>query len=106
MDEVNAMERRIKELETQLFHARSNAGGSMLLLSSATSIRDRLVDYFRYVEEAVPLAKNAEARERGSAIVAGMGRLILEAENCRLVAQAVKAQRNQLEAQLQQREGE
>lgn len=104
MDEETAG--RIKGLETQLFHARVNAGGSMLLLASATSIRDRMVDYFRYVEESVPFAKTAEARERETAILDGMKRLILEAENCRLVAQAIKAQRNQLEAQLQQREGE
>lgn len=60
MDEETAG--RIKGLETQLFHARVNAGGSMLLLASATSIRDRMVDYFRYVEESVPFAKTAEAR--------------------------------------------
>lgn len=91
---------RIRELETQLFHARVNAGGSMLLLASATSIRDRMVDYFRYVEQAIPFAKSAEAHERGAAIADGMKQLIFEAENCRRVAQAVKAQRNQLEAQL------
>lgn len=94
------MLKRIKELETQLFHARVNAGGSQLLLASATSIRDRMVDYFRYAAESIPFAKAAEARERETAISDGMKQLIFEAENCRLVAQAVKAQRNQLEALL------
>lgn len=70
------------------------------LLSGAINTRDRLVDYFRYVEESVPFAKTAEARERGTAIVDGMNRLIREAGNSRLVVQAVKAQRNQLEAEL------
>lgn len=99
MDEDIAFE-RIRELETQLFHARANAGGSMILLANATSIRDRLVDYFRYVEESVPFAKAAEARERGTAIVDGMNWLIREAGNSRLAVQAVKAQRNQMEALL------
>ena len=91
---------RIKDLETQLFHARVNAGGSTALLGHAISILDRLADYFRYVEEAIPFAKTAEARERGTAIVDGMKWLIQEAESCRLAAQAVKTQRNQLEAEL------
>lgn len=91
---------RINDLETQLFHCRVNAGGSEALLSGAISIRDRLVDYFRYVEESVPFAKTAEARERGTAIVDGMNWLIREAGNSRLAVQAVKAQRNQLEAKL------
>lgn len=96
---------RIKELETQLFHARVNAGGSQLLLASAISIRDRLVDYFRHVEESVPFAKTAEARERGTAIVDGMNWLIREAGNSRLAVQAVKAQRNQLEAEAEELRG-
>lgn len=70
------------------------------LLSGAINTRDRLVDYFRYVEESVPFAKTAEARERGTAIVDGMNWLIREAGNSRLAVQAVKAQRNQLEAEL------
>lgn len=70
------------------------------LLSGAINTRDRLVDYFRYVEESVPFAKTAEARERGTAIVGGMNWLIREAGNSRLAVQAVKAQRNQLEAEL------
>lgn len=90
----------IKDLETQLFHCRVNAGGSEVLLGGAISIRDRLVDYFRYVEESLPFAKTAEARERGTAIVDGMSWLIREAGNSRLAAQAVKAQRNQLEEEL------
>ena len=91
---------RINDLETQLFHCRVNAGGSEVLLSGAINTRDRLVDYFRYVEESVPFAKAAEARERGAAIVDGMNWLIREAGNSRLAVQAVKAQRNQLEAEL------
>ena len=91
---------RINDLETQLFHCRVNAGGSEVLLSGAINTRDRLVDYFRYVEESVPFAKTAEARERGTAIVDGMNWLIREAGNSRLAVQAVKAQRNQLEAEL------
>lgn len=91
---------RINDLETQLFHYRVNAGGSEVLLSGAINTRDRLVDYFRYVEESVPFAKTAEARERGTAIVDGMNWLIREAGNSRLAVQAVKAQRNQLEAEL------
>ena len=79
---------------------RINAGGSVVLLSGAINTRDRLVDYFRYVEESVPFAKTAEARERGTAIVDGMNWLIREAGNSRLAVQAVKAQRNQLEAEL------
>lgn len=70
------------------------------LLSGAINTRDRLVDYFRYVEESVPFAKAAEARERGTAIVDGMNWLIRETGNSRLAVQAVKAQRNQLEAEL------
>ena len=70
------------------------------LLSGAINTRDRLVDYFRYVEESVPFAKTAEARERGTAIVDGMNWLIREVGNSRLAVQAVKAQRNQLEAEL------
>lgn len=70
------------------------------LLSGAINTRDRLVDYFRYVEESVPFAKTAEARERGTAIVDGMSWLIREAGNSRLAVQAVKAQRNQLEEEL------
>lgn len=70
------------------------------LLSGAINTRDRLVDYFRYVEESVPFSKTAEARERGTAIVDGMNWLIREAGNSRLTVQAVKAQRNQLEAEL------
>ena len=96
----NDLLERINGLETQLFHCRVNAGGSEALLSGAISIRDRLVDYFRYVEESVPFAKTAEARERGTAIVDGMNWLIREAGNSRLAVQAVKAQRNQLEAEL------
>ena len=91
---------RINGLETQLFHYRVNAGGSEVLLGGAIKIRDRLVDYFRYVEESVPFAKTAEARERGTAIVDGMNWLIREVGNSRLAVQAVKAQRNQLEAEL------
>lgn len=91
---------RINDLETQLFHYRVNAGGSEVLLSGAINTRDRLVDYFRYVEESVPFAKTAEARERGTAIVDGMNWLIREAGNSRLAVQAVKAQRNQLESEL------
>lgn len=90
----------IGALETQLFHYRVNAGGSEVLLDGAIKTRDRLVDYFRYVEESVPFAKAAEARERGTAIVDGMNWLIREAGNSRLAVQAVKAQRNQLEALL------
>lgn len=70
------------------------------LLSGAINTRDRLVDYFRYVEESVPFAKTAEARERGTAIVDGMNWLIRGAGNSRLAVQAVKAQRNQLESEL------
>ena len=70
------------------------------LLSGAINTRDRLVDYFRYVEESVPFAKTAEARERGTAIVDWMNWLIREAGNSRLAVQAVKAQRNQLESEL------
>lgn len=70
------------------------------LLSGAINTRDRLVDYFRYVAEAIPFAKAAEAREREAAIADSMKQLIFEAENCRRVAQAVRAQRNQLEAEL------
>lgn len=91
---------RISDLETQLFHYRVNAGGGEVLLDGAIKTRDRLVDYFRYVEESVPFAKAAEARERGTAIVDGMSWLIREAGNSRLAVQAVKAQRNQLEAEL------
>lgn len=91
---------RINDLETQLFHYRVNAGGSAALPRKATSIRDRLVDYFRYVEESVPFEKTAEARERGTAIVDGMNWLIREVGNSRLAVQAVKSQRNQLEALL------
>lgn len=90
----------IGDLETQLFHYRVNAGGSEALLGGAIKTRDRLVDYFRYVEKSVPFAKTAEARERGTAIVDGMNWLIREAGNIRLAVQAVKAQRNQLEAEL------
>ena len=96
----NDLPARINDLETQLFHCRVNAGGSEVLLSGAINTRDRLVDYFRYVEESVPFAKTAEARERGTAIVDGMNWLIREAGNIRLAVQAVKAQRNQLEAEL------
>lgn len=70
------------------------------LLSGAINTRDRLVDYFRYVAEAIPFAKAAEAREREAAIADSMKQLIFEAENCRRAAQAVRAQRNQLEAEL------
>ena len=79
-----------------------NAGFYMLLIPAIDGLktRDRLVDYFRYVEESVPFAKAAEARERGTAIVDGMNWLIREAGNSRLAVQAVKAQRNQLEAKL------
>lgn len=90
----------ISDLETQMFHYRVNAGGSEVLLSGAINTRDRLVDYFRYVAEAIPFAKAAEAREREAAIADSMKQLIFEAENCRRVAQAVKAQRNQMEALL------
>lgn len=96
----NDLPARISDLETQLFHYRVNAGGSEVLLDGAIKTRDRLVDYFRYVEESVPFAKTAEARERGTAIVDGMSWLIREAGNSRLAVQAVKAQRNQLEALL------
>lgn len=96
----NDLPARISDLETQLFHYRVNAGGSEVLLDGAIKTRDRLVDYFRYVEESVPFAKAAEARERGTAIVDGMSWLIREAGNSRLAVQAVKAQRNQLEAKL------
>lgn len=98
--QVLAVKEHAQELETQLFHARANKGGSSELVAAAISIRDRLADYFRYVEEAIPFAKTAEARERGTAIVDGMKWLIQEAESCRLAAQAVKTQRNQLEAEL------
>lgn len=101
----NDLLERINGLETQLFHCRVNAGGSEALLSGAISIRDRLVDYFRYVEESVPFAKTAEARERGTAIVDGMSWLIREAGNSRLAVQAVKAQRNQLEAEAEELRG-
>ena len=91
---------RIKDLETQLFHYRVNAGGSEVLLDGTIKIRDRLVDYFRHVEGVVPFAKTAETRESGTAIVDGMNWLILETGKSRLAVQAVKAQRNQLEAEL------
>ena len=91
---------RINGLETQLFHYRVNAGGSEVLLSGAIKTRDRLVDYFRHMEEVVPFAKAAETRESGAAIVAALNWLIREAGNSRLAVQAVKAQRNQLEAEL------
>ncbi len=91
---------RIKDLETQLFHYRVNAGGSEVLVGGTIKTRDRLVDYFRYVEESVPFAKTAETRERGAAIVDGMNWLIREAGNSRLAVQAAKAQRSQLEAEL------
>lgn len=96
----NDLPARINDLETQLFHCRVNAGGSGVLLDGAIKTRDRLVDYFRYVEESVPFEKTAEARERGTAIVDGMNWLIREVGNSRLAVQAVKAQRNQLEALL------
>ena len=86
--------------EKSLFAQTRVQQASEVLLGGAISIRDRLVDYFRYVEESLPFAKTAEARERGTAIVDGMNWLIREAGNSRLAVQAVKAQRNQLEAEL------
>lgn len=95
-----AYENHIAWLEDQLAKARASTGGSRELVNASISIRDRLVDYFRYVEESVPFEKAAEARERGTAIVDGMNWLIREVGNSRLAVQAVKAQRNQLEAEV------
>lgn len=97
---VSVLKARNIELEQQLAEAQARVGGSQALVKDAITIKTGLADYFRYVAEAIPFDRRAEADGRGAAIVSGLSRLIQDLENSRLSAQGIKAQRDQLEGEL------
>ena len=95
-----AYENHIAWLEDQLAKARASTGGSRELVAAAISIRDRLVDYFRYVAEGLPLERQAEANERAQALINGLGLLANDLEAGRLADQCTRLHRNQLLGEL------
>lgn len=95
-----AYENHIAWLEDQLAKARASTGGSRELVNASISIRDRLVDYFRYVAEGLPLERQAEANERAQALINAIGLLANDLEAGRLADQCTRLHRNQLEAEL------
>lgn len=96
-----AYENHIAWLEDQLTKARASTGGSRELVAAAISIRDRLVDYFRYVAGGLPLERQAEANERAQALINGLGLLANDLEAGRLADQCTtRLHRNQLLGEL------
>ena len=95
-----AYENHIAWLEDQLAKARASTGGSRELVAAAISIRDRLVDYFRYVAEGLPFERAAEANERAQALINGLGLLENDLETGRLADQCTRLHRNQLLVEL------
>ena len=95
-----AYENHIAWLEDQLAKARASTGGSRELVAAAISIRDRLVDYFRYVAEGLPLERQAEANERAQALISAIGLLANDLEAGRLADQCTRLHRNQLLGEL------
>lgn len=87
---------RIADMEVKLAKARASTGGSRELVAAAISIRDRLVDYFRYVAEGLPLERQAEANERAQALINALGLLANDLEAGRLADQCTRLHRNQL----------
>lgn len=95
-----AYENHIAWLEDQLAKARASTGGSRELVNASISIRDRLVDYFRYVAEGLPFERAAEANERAQALINGLGLLANDLEAGRLADQCTRLHRNQLLGEL------
>ena len=95
-----AYENHIAWLEDQLAKARTSTGGSRELVAAAISIRDRLVDYFRYVADRLPFERAAEANERAQALINGLGLLASDLEAGRLADQCTRLHRNQLLGEL------
>ena len=91
---------RIADMEVKLAKARASTGGSRELVAAAISIRDRLVDYFRYVAEGLPLERQAEANERAQALINAIGLLANGLEAGRLADQCTRLHRNQLLGEL------
>ena len=91
---------RIADMEVKLAKARASTGGSRELVAAAISIRDRLVDYFRYVAEGLPLERQAEANERAQALINAIGLLANDLEAGRLADQCTRLHRNQLLGEL------
>ena len=91
---------RIADMEVKLAKARASTGGSRELVAAAISIRDRLVDYFRYVAEGLPLERQAEANERAQALINALGLLANDLEAGRLADQCTRLHRNQLQGEL------
>ena len=91
---------RIADMEVKLAKARASTGGSRELVAAAISIRDRLVDYFRYVAEGLPLERQAEANERAQALINALGLLANDLEAGRLADQCTRLHRNQLLGEL------
>ena len=96
-----AYQNHIAWLEDQLAKAaRASTGGSRELVNASISIRDRLVDYFRYVAGGLPLERAAEANERAQALINGLGLLASDLEAGRLADQCTRLHRNQLLGEL------
>jgi hypothetical protein len=95
-----AYQNHIAWLGDQLAKARASTGGSRELVAAAISIRDRLVDYFRYVAEGLPLERQAEANERAQALINALGLLANDLEAGRLADQCTRLHRNQLLGEL------
>lgn len=95
-----AYQNHIAWLEDQLAKARASTGGSRELVNTSISIRDRLVDYFRYVAEGLPLERQAEANERAQALINALGLLANDLEAGRLADQCTRLHRNQLLGEL------
>lgn len=95
-----AYQNHIAWLEDQLAKARASTGGSRELVNASISIRDRLVDYFRYVADGLPLERQAEANERAQALINALGLLANDLEAGRLADQCTRLHRNQLLGEL------
>ena len=95
-----AYENHIAWLEDQLAKARASTGGSRELVAAAISIRDRLVDYFRYVAEGLPFERQTESNERAQSLINGLGLLANDLEAGRLADQCTRLHRNQLMGEL------
>lgn len=83
-----------------LLEEKTSAGGSRELVAASISIRDRLVDYFRYVAEGLPFERQSEANERAQALINALGLLANDLEAGRLADQCTRLHRNQLLGEL------
>ena len=98
--QISHEQNHIAWLEDQLAKARASTGGSRELVNASISIRDRLVDYFRYVADGLPLERQAEANERAQALINALGLLANDLEAGRLADQCTRLHRNQLLGEL------